>query len=141
MRGHIVPMESWLPRLPLPVHKQPSCHGLRICFPVSYTISVDTRMQPLGLLALGLLAAQAYKITMFAGLDCTGESHAETDPTKACKTPLGLPAEFDARSIKVEDTPLDCQIWMFTDKSLRCDSYQDNTWRFWTKVNEGGCRP
>lgn len=102
---------------------------------------LDTRMQSFGLLALGLLAAQAYKITIYSGRDCTGESHAETNPTAFCKMPSGLPSGFDAQSIKVENTPSTCEIWMFTDQSLRCDTFQENTWRFWTNVDEGGCRP
>lgn len=107
--------------------------------PTPASPNIDTAMKFCGLLALGLPAAQAFRITLYAGDGCTGDSFLALDPVKACVLPAGLPASFDAQSIRVEETPPTCQVWMFTDASLRCDTFQKDTWRFWSNVSQGEC--
>jgi hypothetical protein len=89
-------------------------------------------MRTLELLLSGLAMAQAWEVTLFREFNCDGESHGLHDifPREdECRQPSGLPAYFDAKSIRISDLPPGCKIYMFTDNNIQCLSDgRTNTW-------------
>ena len=95
-------------------------------------------MKSFALLAACFVSVEAFSARLYSGASCTGDYYS-IGGQYGCRTPAGLPSDFDAQSVMVEGMKDGDSIYVVTDNNPTCDTSRQHTWMMWSNPGANTC--